>query len=750
VLSRIQEEASDTRIPIMEQFEKANPALLKYGTNMVRQGMDHQLPEVLLRREATDRMLAVLGTGGSRSNILMNAGSGEGKTFAVNGLAQRIADNDVPTSMKNTQMVQLNMGALLGGNQFQGSLETKAEEIFKPLNKYLSDNPSRKVVVFIDEIHMIGELLDTMKSSGILEKPNLSFIGATTPDDWRKSPLRSDQAFQGRFHELALPSFNNKEKLAILGQVGTKLAHKTGVAISPEILEQTMLQSAAKWPENGLRHATDLLGLSVSLAKGQPLELASLKDRVQHKELWINTLKAQKTLKGRFERQMKETETEVETLKRQIEAMEQMSETTTSQSVKDKHLRQAMAVLTGERIGVLSQDELVKLRQAKEIMSQFIVGQPNALGTIEEALREIAVRQKTGAVHNRPIASMLLCGPTGVGKTEVSKVIAKEFMNNNMLRLDMSDYMEKHNVSLLKGSPPGYVGHEDGGMVDEIRKNPNSVIVFDEIEKAHPDIFNVLLQILGEGELRDNKNQVVNFRNTLIVLTSNLHNKEIIELMTKKLQKAAKGSAAQKDPALAMRELETKIRQVLTINPAEGREGFRPEHLGRVDYVIPFNPLTKHHVSDILDIRLREINQSPFLKDNNLIVTLSDRARARLVDLTAASSLPAKPVKSKAPEPAPATSGPNGRRKKAVVPPPANDNTPLQGGARDVRINFDRFVNKKVFTDLTFEDHLIDVENAQLVVDYDPKTQAFKVEAKPNTPIKQEKKAGSGRTLAFA
>jgi ATP-dependent Clp protease ATP-binding subunit ClpC len=767
ILTQLQAEASDIRIPQMAQFEKSTPTLAKHSTHMVRQAMENHWPSILLRREATDRMLALIGTGGDRTNILLNSPSGEGKTFAVRRLAQRIADNEVPPSLKGAQMVELNVSALTSSSLFKEEMDEKLQQIFKELNKYLNDNPKRKVVLFIDEIHRIGELVDTMKASGILEKKNLSFIGATTPEDWRKSSLKEDKAFSGRFNALSLPHFNQDEKLSILGHAGTRLAKKFGVSISPELLEQILIQSTAKWPDNTLRHAIGLMELSASLAKDQPLELAVRKDHLQKKELWLETLKAQQTLKGRFSRQMPEIQSEIHSLKNEIQAMEnydrenRLEHAEKITPVRDKHMRQALAVLTGERIGVLSQDELGKLRQAKAVMSRYIVGQPQALEAIEEGLREIAVRQKTGGIRNRPIASMLLCGPTGVGKTEVAKVISKEFMNNNFLRLDMSDYMNEHEISRLMGSPPGYVGHEDGGLVDQIRHNPNSVIVFDEIEKAHPQIFNVLLPILEEGELRDNKGQIVSFRNAIVMLTSNLNNQEITELLMKNRQQTEQGQAQHADPALAMREMETKMRHLLTANAAEGRPGFRPEHLGRLDYVIPFSPLTRRHVSDILDIRLREMNQEPFLKDNNLQVALSDSARARLVSLTAASSLPkAAPTASWPDSASSLIANSTAKAHKNPPSPQQTDDTPLQGGARDVRMNFDRFVNKTVFTDLTFDPSLADLENARIIVDYDATAQAFKVKA---APLHSEKQAEpthdgfgnltlhpNGRTLAFA
>lgn len=746
VLAGLAEEVQDKRLQMMEQFEKTCPTLMKNGINLVRAGLQNQLPDVLMRREATDRMLAMVNSGATRTNLLLNASSGEGKTYAVLGLAQRFANDDVPKSMQGTQMVQLDLGRVLGNAQFRGEVEKVSKEIFDQLNRYLTDNPKRKVIVFMDKINLLGSddgalLLDSMKSSGILEKKNLTFIGATTPEDWRQASLRKDQAFLGCFHNLHLPPFSAEEKLAILGRSALAAQQEMGVEIPPDQLEKILKQASAKWPENVLRQADDLMRLAAFLTKIAPLEQSVLKDLLQRKEQRLGYLQQNnQTIKGRFVREMNQTSREIAALTKEIQNVDSSPVKQDRAVLKDKHVRQALAILTGEKIGVLSQDELTRLHQAKEILSQYIVGQPEALTMIEDGLREIAVRQKTGDVQDKPIVSMLLPGPTGVGKTEVAKVIAKEFMNGNFIRVDMSDYMEKGSTSRMTGTSPGYVGYENGGLVDEIRKKPQSVIVFDEIEKAHEDVFNLLLQILGEGELRDNQNQPVSFRNAIVVLTSNLNNQQI----TEKVRQYRKGlGETGKDPQLAARELETQVRSLLTKNANTGRVGFKPEQLGRIDYVIPFSPLTRRNVSEILDIRLKEMNQTSFLKDNNLEIHLSDKARQRLVNLTAASAQPDEDADSL-------------MRLGSLRVSDDNEELSLQGGARDVSSNFNRFVKKKVFTDLTYDPRLVDLENARITVDYDPSSQQFLLKPSPlaaedNTVSYTDwARKGGSRTLGIA
>lgn len=721
ILSALVEDIQDKRLDYMEQFEKACPTVREHSINLVRQGMNGQLPQVLMRQEATDRMLDMIKSGGDQTSLLLNAASGEGKTFAVQHLAQRIADNDVPKNVQGAQLIQLDLASLIAGTGMQGDLEGRAKKIFDELNDYLNQHGNRKVLVFIDEIHMLGSdagkvLPEIMKASGMLNRKNLTFIGATTPDDWGKTSLRKDAPFQGRFNDLALPGFTSEEKLAILGWNALKIEKESGVHIPVELVKKVLTQASAKWPENNLRHSINILRLAASLANGTPLEEAVLKDCLQHKELWLDTLKAQKTLKGPFVRQMEKTAEDAEILKAQLSSLNIGSESDGASTVKDKHVRQALAILTGERIGVMTQDELTKLRHAKEIMSQYIVGQPDALSTIAEALQEIAVRQKTGGVRKRPIASLLLPGPTGVGKTEAANVIAQEFMSNKLIRLDMSDYGEPHQISRLMGAPPGYIGYDDGGLLDQIRKQPQSVVLFDEIEKAHPDIFNVLLPILEEGKVRDNQGQPVDFSNAIVVLTSNLNNQAIGNLIREHRKKQASGNG-QTDPQLAARELETQVRQLLTANASEGRAGFKPEHLGRIDYVIPFSPLTQSNVSDILKIRLQQMNQEPYLRDNNLEVQLTPAAHNRLISLTASRSSH--------------TEGDTEVMRDS-------EELPLQSGARDVRNNFERFISKMVFTELTYNETLTDLENARLIVDYEPASQSFRLRTEPLPGIKKE------------
>lgn len=728
VLKDLWVSAEDQTALMQDQFARECPTLLKQGQNLVKRGQNGQLPEALMRREVTERMLAIIQGGGPRTNILLNAPAGEGKTYAAMALAQRLASNDVPKDLQGAQMVQLDLSSLFteGFSRGEGG-DRKAKEIFSQLSQYMNQHPRQKVVVFINNLHQAapdegGGLMDLMKSSGVLGKKNLTFIGTTTPDDWRKSALSSDQAVLGRFHTMTLPRFTHEQRLVILGRQAAQLEKQNNVEIPPDILEKVLREASARWPEQALPRAIDLLNLSASISRGGSLELAALKDQLQQKELWLKTLSEKKTMKGRFERQQATVKQEVEHLRAEVEKQSGSksafrSATAEPEVIRERHLRQAMAVLSGDPVETLSRDELGRLRNAREVLGRHIIGQPEALSVIEEGLREIAIRHKTGAVRNRPIVSMLLPGPTGVGKTEVAKVIAKEFMKNKqIIRLDMGEYKDKHSVYSLKGAPPSYVGFEQGGLLDQVQQKPHSVVVFDEIEKAHPDVFDILLPILDEGEGVNNRGEVVSFRDTVIILTSNLNQKEL----TEKITQHRKASPAVQDAQLAASQLEQAVRTLLTANAATGKPGFKPEHLGRIDYVIPFNPLSSQHVAQIVALRLREMNDEAFLRDKNVQVTLSEAAGRRLVDLSSAGSA---------------------------------DNQ-LQGGARDVRSQFDRQIYKMVMAELAMNPDWDELENAVLQVNYDNRTHRFELKAVPKAVEYMPKSASNqprfGRTLAFA
>ncbi len=742
ILQQIPVDASSASQVALDGFETACPELHQFGTNLVRQSIENRLPEALFRQQSTDRMMAVIGTGGARTNLLLNTKSGEGKTFAINALAHRLAKGDVPATLKGTQLFQLDLGALIAGSTYRGDYEKRAKTIFEELNKYLNKNPEQKIILFVDEIHNLASagdnegnasnLLEMMKAAGVMERKNLTLIGATTPEDWQKSPLRTDQAFQGRFTPLNLPSFTTEERLAILSDAAHKKYQGVPVQVSHEMLEKIQRDATAKWPENSLRHAIDLLALSRSLATEQTrLDSSALQDQIQRQHLWTQALEAQVQdhqstgMHGpsteKIKRELLKSQTALKTLKASLKDA-QARPIPTLPRIEDSHIRQALAIMTGETLSTLNLDELQKIAQARTIMGKHIVGQEEALDAIDLGLREIAVRHKTGSNRNRPIVSMLLPGPTGVGKTEAAKVIAREFMNNQLIRIDMSDFQEAHSVSRFNGAPPGYVGYDGGGLVDEVRKHPQSVIVFDEIEKAHPDIFNLLLQILEEGELRDNRGQIVDFRNTIILMTSNLNHEALTALRKQTPSKEATSSGkvgnkrTKTDPALQARIRDKQARALLTADPETGRKGFRPEILGRIDFVVPFAPLYKKNVSDILDIRLRELNAQPFFQNRDLEVRLGKSATNRLIALASAGDETA----SDNPWPKPASFQLGGFTFQSPVAEQA-----LPMGARDVRNVFENNIHKQLLTDLTFKADQQHLQNAILTVDYDPKSQEF-------------------------
>ncbi|WP_303673863.1 AAA family ATPase [Vampirovibrio chlorellavorus] len=693
----------------LDPFEKECPTLSRYSDNLIRRAKERQLPDVLMRAETVERLWALINAGGAHNaHLMLQAPNGEGKTYTLLGLAQRLAGQETSSAAEGVHLLQLDIPALQAEGSCKGEL---AEEALSQLQRYLQGHPRQKVVLVIDDAQALMPVGDgaqnlplLLRQSGLLQCQNLTVIGAMTPEHWEQTSRSEDHNFWRQFQPVVLPPFRDARQLSLLGQSALPLEKRYGVRIPPDILEKALRLSRTVWPQGSLERATTLLrGAVVDLTQGPALRLATLNDELQEQALAVATLERQEPggLADRYQRQLQAARQQVVRLKREIESrlwQKDSAGPTRGEPpiLQEQHLQNALATMTGRAAETLTPADLKKLRNAEAVMAQHIVGQPEALRSIAQGLREIAIRHKTGVVANRPIVSLLLPGPTGVGKTEAARVIAREFMNGHLIRLDMSDYMEKHAASLLTGAPPGYVGYEQGGLVDQVRRHPKSVVVFDEIEKAHPDVFNLLLQILGEGELRNNRGEVVSFRDTVVILTSNLNHEALTELVTRHRH----GATARKDPELAANELEKKVRALLTANGATGGAGFKPEHLGRIDYVIPFNPLTAEHVRGIVDIQLQQLNAQSFLKERQLKVALSQTALNRLETLARGHEL----------------ADVSGAREGGSV---------IAGGARAIGAQFDRYVAQRVLSELAMNPDWDELENACITVAYDAQRQGF-------------------------
>jgi ATP-dependent Clp protease ATP-binding subunit ClpC len=715
----------------LDPFEKECPTLARYSDNLIRRAKERQLPDVLMRKETVERLWALMNAGGAQNtHLMLQAPSGEGKTYTLLGLAQRLARQEGSPALQGIQMLQLDVSALKAEGLHKGDL---TEEALSQLQRYLQGHPRQKVVLVIDDAQSLMPAEDgsqnlplLLRQSGLLDCRNLTVIGAMTPEHWEQTTRAADHSFWRQFQPVVLPAFPDARQLSLLSQSALQLEKRHGVQIPADMLEKTWRLSQTVWPQGTLEQAKTLLrGAVVDLAQGPALQLAALKDELQAQELAVASLERHepKGLAERYQRQLQTARLSVARLKQEIEARSApegnpaslLSETPVLQ---ERHLQQSLACMTGHASETLTSADLNKLRNAEAVMAQYIVGQPEALRSIAQGLREIAIRHKTGVVANRPIVSLLLPGPTGVGKTEAARVIAKEFMNGHLIRLDMSDYMEKHAASLLTGAPPGYVGYEQGGLVDQVRRHPKSVVVFDEIEKAHPDVFNLLLQILGEGELRNNRGEVVSFRDTVVILTSNLNH----EALTDAITRHRNSPQARKDPELAANDLEKKVRTLLTANAHTGGTGFKPEHLGRIDYVIPFNPLTAEHVRGIVDIQLQDLNREAFLRAQNLEVSLSETARERLKVLSTGTEEPSAFFKRSMQ-----------RALKAFCLGEAESDSvsTIPGGARTIATQFERHIAQRVIHALAVEPEWGQLENAHISVDYDAQRQAFSLRVSP-------------------
>ncbi len=703
----------------LEEVDKQFKNLKEYGRNYMMAAYNNELPQVYLRESATQQVETILAADGQRSHALLLAKAGEGKTYTAYRLAQRILEGKVPEPLKDAVMFELDTNALVAGTTYRGDLEKRVQAVVKEITAFSKKNPERKVVVFIDEIHTIAasgnqNILELIKKP-LLDNPdlNISMLGATTPEDWRKSSMRNDPAFQRRMKEVPLTGLNKDEMLTILGEEAMRLAKKYNVEFSPQTIEKVFKINQRENPDNMMSGSIDLIQLAASIAVGQPPELAGIADKKQQMNMRYHQLMSYyqrnpnatpdpasvRDLQGLPDHidQVSQRETD---LIAEFEARQDGAQT----DVTDRHLRYAKAVLTGSPFNDLDENELDRIMRANDIVAEEIEGQSEALEVVREAMLSLAIRNELDMAGDRPVFSMLLPGPTGVGKTETAKVIAKEFFHGNLIPLDMTDFMEKHAVSKILGAPPGYVGFDSAdALTEKVRKNPYSVVLFDEIEKAHPDVINVLLQILEEGRLIDNHGQPVDFSNCAVMMTSNLHQEALRDLLN-----SHKADSKGLDPEIASMQLDSNVRGLLSNVAADNGFKFRPEFVNRIDFIAPYRNLTRSDVDGILQTFVERYNNQDALKQRNLKIELTDDAKQRLIDLGVATVQ----LESKKQAIGFATA----IKENDTTGSTASADDALPGGAREIRRVFQKTIENKVARLLLSSR---DKTNAVLTMGYD-------------------------------
>lgn len=656
--------------------EENGNVLEKYGRDIVKSVIDNKIDPVIGRDDEIRDVIRILSRK-TKNNPVLIGEPGVGKTAIVEGLAERIVAGDVPNSLKNKTIWELDMGALVAGAKYRGEFEERLKAVLKEVKDSNGD-----IIMFIDEIHMIvGAGENGAMDAGNMLKPMLArgeikLIGATTLNEYRKF-IEKDGALERRLQKVLVKEPNVIDTITILRGLKERFEVYHKVNIKDNALVAAATLSDRYITDRFLPDkAIDLVDEACATIKMQmdsvPVELDTLtrdimrleierealkkekdelsKSRLEKIKEELDGLKAkEKEMRASWEKEKEINETvgkkkeELETARHNLamaensydletsaklrhgvipkleKELEELKENTKnlmlSDVVDDEDIASVVSKWTNIPVSKLVSGEKEKLLHLEENLRKRVKGQSDALKLVSEAI----IRARSGIKDpNRPIGSFIFLGPTGVGKTEVAKSLASELFDDerHMIRIDCSEYMEAFNVSRLVGAPPGYVGYDEGGQLTEaVRRNPFSIVLFDEIEKAHKDVFNILLQILDDGRITDSQGRTVDFKNTIIIMTSNLGSEYILE-------------ESENSEALVMNELKST---------------FRPEFINRIDEIIVFKSLTKEVINSILDKIISEIEMR--LVPSNIHIELSDKAREKILENSYDKNYGARPIK---------------------------------------------------------------------------------------------------------
>ena len=634
VLAAMGEEQGREELPGQRgrNAEAGTPTLDTYSRDLTEMARQGKLDPVVGREQEIDRIIQILSRR-TKNNPCLIGEPGVGKTAITEGLAQRIAWGLVPDTIKNKRVVVLDLSGMVAGSKYRGEFEERIKKVVREV----MDN--QNVLLFIDEIHTIigaGGAEGALDASNIL-KPSLSrgeiqLIGATTIEEYRKY-IEKDAALERRFQPVMVEEPTEEQAREILKGLRPYYEKHHGVEITDEALEAAVKMSVRYIHDRFLPDkAIDLIDEASSRVQ---LGGYRVPDHIlsAEKELKLVMQEKEDAIKdGDLDtaRKCQERQTQIrKELKTARDKFEKRCRGKKLQ-VTEESISQIVAGWTKIPVEKIAEGESRRLARLEQTLHKRVVGQEEAVAAVARAIRRGRVGLKD---PNRPIGSFLFLGPTGVGKTELSKALAEAVFGDEqaMIRVDMSEYMEKHSVSKLIGSPPGYVGYEEGGQLSEkVRRNPYSVILLDEIEKAHPDVFNILLQVLDDGHITDSQGRRVDFKETCIIMTSNAGAQSIVE--PKKL-----GFLSQDDEK---RDYEYMKGQVME----EVRRMFKPEFLNRIDETIVFHALTKENMKKIIQILLRDLEKR-CREQMNIHLKVSDRAREHLIDSSYDSKYGARPLK---------------------------------------------------------------------------------------------------------
>ena len=590
---------------------KPKPALASFGRDLTAQAKNGKLDPVIDRDKEIERVIRILSRR-TKNNPALIGDPGVGKTAIVEGLAERIVNGDVPEILKDKKVIALDLAGMIAGTKYRGEFEARVK---KMLDEILSK--SRQIILFIDEMHTLvgaGAAEGAIDAANILKpalaKGDLQVIGATTVDEYRKY-IEKDPALERRFQPVLVNEPSVELTIQILKGLRGKYEEHHKVKISDEALASAAHLSDRYITDRFLPDkAIDLMDEAAAKVR---LKLMSPTKELKEAQKELEKIKSEQEAAvkdkkfdraAKFQDQVTQMETKIKKLQESWKAERGKGEAI----ITEEDIAEIVSDWTGVPVIKLTEAETERLVHMEEVLHKRIIGQEEAVSAISQAIR----RGRAGLkAPERPIGSFIFAGPTGVGKTEVARRLA-EFMFGSidaLIRLDMSEYMEKHTVSRLIGSPPGYVGYEEGGQLTEaVRRKPYSVVLFDEIEKAHPEVFNSLLQILEDGRLTDAKGRTVDFKNTVIIMTTNLGSQLISE------GAAPMGFAAKADMEASYEKIKSRVMD-------EIKKEFRPEFLNRIDEIIVFHPLTQAQLKKIIDLLLSDLEKQIEAKGMKLEVT---------------------------------------------------------------------------------------------------------------------------------
>ena len=583
--------------------------LKEFGTDLTKKASDGKLDPVIGRAGEIERVMQVLSRR-QKNNPLLIGEPGVGKTAVVEGLAQLIVANQVPDLLRNKRLFTLDVSALVAGSKYRGEFEDRLKKCIKEVQD------AGDIILFIDEMHTLigaGSAEGSIDAAAILKPPlsrgEIQVIGATTIDEYRKH-LEKDSALERRFQPITVGEPNEEQAIRILGGLRDRYEAHHQVHFTDEALQAAVEMSDRYIQDRFLPDkAIDVIDEAGARMRIRnmtlPKELRDLDDKLRE----VRSKKDKAIGAQDFETaaELRDKESKLKTEREQAEKKweEDTSKQVSQVTVKD--IADVVSMTTGVPVSNLTEAETEKLLRMESVLHERVIGQDEAVTALSKAIR----RSRAGLKDpKRPAGSFIFLGPSGVGKTELSKALAEFLFNSEdaLLSFDMSEYMEKHSVSRLVGSPPGYVGFDEGGQLTKaVRQKPYSVVLFDEIEKAHPDVFNILLQILEEGRLTDAQGRTVDFRNTVIIMTSNVGAREIA-------QTTPLGFSGNDHAGLSDKEIKSRVM-------AEMKKLFRPEFLNRIDEIIVFKSLTDEQIAQIVDLMVADLRERMIAQNMSINLT---------------------------------------------------------------------------------------------------------------------------------